>query len=175
MTKLFLLIAAVLMSGILHAQHIQFMGISIDGTTEEFAAKLEAKGFKKITRNGLRGTFAGYNCNILLNTAGTSVRKSENVANICVRFNEYQIGSVDIFHNLSKWLTVKYGNYDECQDYYIKDSNGDYKISINRVWCTEYGTIVLNDGGKGGKYIELTYIDRENTTGNNGDKLLEDL
>ncbi|MBQ5576536.1 MAG: hypothetical protein IIT37_10865, partial [Bacteroidales bacterium] len=62
-----------------------------------------------------------------------------------------------------------------CQDYYIKDSNGDYKISINRVWSNEYGTIVLNDGGKGGKCIELIYIDRENTTGNNEAKLLEDL
>ncbi|MBO7440814.1 MAG: hypothetical protein J6T96_11425 [Bacteroidales bacterium] len=175
MTRLILLIAAVLMSGVLRAQHIHFMGIPIEGTMEEFAAKLEGKGFKKITRNGLRGTFAGYNCNILLNTTGASVRKSDNVANITVRFNEYEIGSMDIFHNLSKWLSVKYGAYDECQDYYIKDSNGDYKISINRVWCNEYGTIVLNDGGKGGKCIELTYIDRENTTGNSGGKLLEDL
>ena len=176
MTRIILLLAAVLMSGILRAQHIKFMGIPIEGTMEEFAAKLEErKGFKKITRNGLRGTFAGYNCNVVLNTTGTSSRKSDNVANVTVRFNEYEIGSMDIFHNLSKWLSVKYGAYDECQDYYIKDSSGDYKISINRVWCNEYGTIVLNDGGKGGKCIELIYIDRENTTGNNAGKLLEDL
>ncbi len=175
MARITLFILAMLTSGILNAQHIKFMGIPIEGTSDELTTKLEEKGFKKITRNGLRGTFAGYNCNILLNTAGASSHKSDIVANITVRFNEYEIGSMDIFHNLSKWLTVKYGAYDECQDYYIKDSNGDYKISINRVWCNEYGTIVLNDGGKGGKYIELTYIDRENTTGNNGGKLLEDL
>lgn len=175
MTRIILLIAAMLLCGGISAQHINFMGVPIDGTMEQLAVTLEAKGFKKITKNELRGTFAGYDCNIILNTTGTSSRKSDNVANITVRFNEYEIGSMDIFHNLSKWLTVKYGAYDECQDYYIKDSNGHYKISINRVWCNEYGTIVLNDGGKGGKCIELTYIDRENTTGNNGGKLLEDL
>ena len=176
MTRLILLLAAVLLSGTLRAQHIKFMGIPIDGTTEELALKLEEKGFKKLTKNSLSGTFAGYNCNVALNgTSGTSGRKSDKVANITVRFNEYEIGSMDIFHNLSKWLSVKYGAYDECQDYYIKESNGDYKVSINRVWCNEYGTIVLNDGGKGGKCIALTYIDRENTTGNNGGKLLEDL
>jgi hypothetical protein len=175
MTRIILLIAAMLLCGGISAQHINFMGVPIDGTMEQLAVTLEAKGFKKITKNELRGTFAGYDCNIILNTTGTSSRKSDNVANITVRFNEYEIGSMDIFHNLSKWLTVKYGAYDECQDYYVKDSNGHYKISINRVWCNEYGTIVLNDGGKGGKCIELTYIDRENTTGNNGGKLLEDL
>lgn len=175
MTRLTLLIAAMLICGGIRAQHMKFMGIPIEGTIEEFAVTLENKGFKKITKNGLRGTFAGYDCTIFLNTTGASARKSDNVANINVRFNEYEIGSMDIFHNLSKWLSVKYGKFDECQDYYVKDSNGHYKISINRVWCNEYGTIVLNDGGKGGKCIELTYIDRENTTGNSDSKLLEDL
>ena len=46
MTRIILLLAAVLMSGILRAQHIKFMGIPIEGTMEEFAAKLEEnKGF----------------------------------------------------------------------------------------------------------------------------------
>lgn len=174
--KFTLLLIVLLVSIVANAQHINFMGIPMDGTSEEFAAKLEEKGLKKITKNGLRGTFAGYNCNIILNnTPGMLNKKTERITNVTVRFNEYEIGSIDIFHNLSKWLTVKYGTYDECQDYYIKDSNGNYKVSINRVWCTEFGTIVLNDGGNGGKFIELTYIDRENTTGNNGDQILNDL
>ncbi len=161
-----------------NAQHLNFMGFQIDGTLEEFGNNLETKGFKKTTKNSLKGMFAGYNATITLSSAiGGFTKKDDIVANVTVKFNENQVGSIDIFHNLSKWLSVKYGAFDESYDYLLKSNKDNYKVSTNRVWCTEFGTIVLIDGFNivGSKSIDLIYIDRQNTSGNKGEDIMNDL
>ncbi|MCQ2252657.1 MAG: hypothetical protein MJZ61_04320 [Bacteroidales bacterium] len=168
----FIMLLALLYCGSVNAQHLNFMGIPIDGTMEDFSNKLEEKGFKKLTKSGLKGTFAGYNCTINLTTTNGMVnKKDDNIANVTIKFNEYLAASEDIFHNLSKWLSVKYGNYDELQSSYMMLENHNYKVCNKRVWCTEFGTIVLRDG----TVVELSYIDREKTTGNTGEEILNDL
>ncbi|HIU38438.1 MAG TPA: hypothetical protein IAD18_02085, partial [Candidatus Limisoma intestinavium] len=61
-------------------QHLEFMGIPIDGTLNAFAQKLQAKGMKIIDReNGsilLSGNFAGYSgctIGILSDTSGQTI------------------------------------------------------------------------------------------------------
>lgn len=153
------------------AQHIKFMGIPLDGTLEEFAGKMEAKGFKKATRNCMKGTFGGYYCNLFLFSAsGQPNKKDDEINNVRVSFSEYQNSSQDIFHNLSKWLTVKYGQYEQYSDFYIKEDNG-YKACISRVWSTPEGTISLNYGNG----VELNYIDRIRNTDGKDNDILNDI
>lgn len=169
--KLTIILLLLLICGNLMAQHISFMGIQMDGTLEEFSQKLETRGFKKVTKNSMKGNFAGYYCTLVLSsTNGIANRKDEIVANVKVKFNEYQNASPDIFHNLSKWLTVKYGAYEQYPEYYLKEENG-YRVCQNRAWYTPNGTIVL----KYGLVVELTYMDRIRTVSGNDNEILNDL
>jgi len=169
--KITILMLIMLMAGSLMAQHLCFMGTSIDGTVEDFSTAMEAKGFKKVTKNSMKGYFGGYYCTIALSSSnGIANKKEDIIANVKVRFNEYQAVSPDIFHNLSKWLTVKYGQYQEYPDMYVKEEYG-YRVSMSRVWITDNGTIVLNYGTE----VQLTYIDRVRAINGNSSDILNDL
>lgn len=164
-------ILMLLISAQVMGQHLNFMGIPIDGTLEEFAEKMEAKGFKKATRNSMKGTFGGYYCNLIFSSSdGMLNKKDDNINAVKVSFKEYQKSSQDIFHNLSKWLTVKYGAYEQYPEYYLKEENG-YRVCQNRAWYTPNGTIVL----KYGLVVELTYMDRIRTVSGNDNEILNDL
>ncbi|MCQ2249552.1 MAG: hypothetical protein MJZ66_00435 [Bacteroidales bacterium] len=166
-----LMLMLLMMASPLMAQHLNFMGTSIDGTVEDFSAKMETKGFKKVTKNSMKGYFGGYYCTIVLNSAnGMANKKEDIIANVKVRFNEYQSVSPDIFHNLSKWLTVKYGAYQEYPDMYVKEEYG-YRVCMSRAWIVDNGTIVLNFGTE----VQLTYIDRVRATDGNSSAILNDL
>ncbi len=160
-----------LISAQVMGQHLNFMGIPIDGTLEEFAEKMEAKGFKKATRNSMKGTFGGYYCNLIFTSSdGMLNKKDDNINAVKVSFKEYQKSSQDIFHNLSKWLTVKYGQYEQYPEYYIKEDNG-YRVCMSRVWTTSEGTISLLYGQE----VELRYIDRVRSKMSNDNDILNDL
>ncbi len=171
MKKFSILMLIMLISGTMMAQHLNFMGSSISGTVEEFSTAMEAKGFKKVTKNSMKGYFGGYYCTIVLNSwNGAANKKDDLIANVDVRFNEYQSVSPDIFHNLSKWLTVKYGAYQEYPEMYLKEEYG-YRVCMSRVWIADNGTIVLNYG----KEVQLTYIDRVKAINGNNSDILNDL
>lgn len=98
-------------------QHLEFMGIPIDGTPNAFAQKLQAKGMKIIDReNGsilLSGNFAGYSgctIGILSDTSGQTIWRAG------VIFTDYDSWSLlsSCYFRLKDMLTQKYGTPYNC-------------------------------------------------------------
>lgn len=63
--KVLILIAAMVFTANIHAQHFQFMGIPINGNIDEFSAALKSKGFKRSTLIDPKGNknFKGFFAN----------------------------------------------------------------------------------------------------------------
>lgn len=100
-------------------QHLEFMGIPIDGTLNAFAQKLQAKGMKIIGRedNGiaLSGNFAGYrDCFIfVLSYPSASIQTVWRVAVILPSSDSWSSLS-SCYFRLKDMLTQKYGTPYNC-------------------------------------------------------------
>lgn len=172
-------------------QHLEFMGIPIDGPLNAFAQKLQAKGMEITVRvNGailLSGNFAGDNdCTICLN--GTS--KNE-IWRACVMSSPYYSWSTlaDRYFTLKNMLAQKYGDpisVEEFQVRYTPDSNSDkwYCVIMDQcnyasTYITENGQIDLSIIKYHGILTEsaavmLTYTDQANSQ-NKFDSMMDDL
>lgn len=171
-------------------QHLEFMGIPIDGTLNAFAQKLQAKGMKITDReNGsilLTGDFAGDNdCTIAL--VGTS--KNEIWRAAVASSIHYSWGTLaDRYFTLKNMLAQKYGNpisVEEFQVLYTPDSDSDKwhcvimdQCNYASTYITENGQIdlsIINYGVLvGGAAVMLKYTDQANSQ-NKLDSMMDDL
>lgn len=173
------IIALFLMPFSLFAQtdHLKFKGVPIDGTLNQFVAKMQNAGFTKLRQYGkaviLEGDFAGYkDCYIVVST----LDNKDLVNQIAVKFNSHNDwrSLENNYLNLKKLLTKKYGEpfdvQEEFQGHYIDDDNDRwYELTMNRCifrteWRTELGKVVLaieHESLEGG-FVILGYVDKAN-------------
>lgn len=122
------------------SNHLKFKGVPIDGTLEEFVARMKRKGFKSIgLRNGkaiLQGDFASYKkCTVYVST----LDNKDLVSWINVEFPardqwEYLIGD---YNGLKELLKEKYGKpsliTEKFQNSYINDdADRMYAVKLDR-------------------------------------------
>lgn len=183
MKSIITVLIAVLVSLGLYAQtqssnHLSFKGVPIDGTLNEFVAKMKLNGFSLIsTKDGLAmlsGDFAAYkNCIVGVAT----LKQKDLVSKITVVFpkcDTWEMLSKNYF-NLKEMLTQKYGapsesvekfnTYSEPDDDQakmsaVKSDNCKYYSSYE----TERGTIQLSIENAGflNSFVMLAYYDKIN-------------
>lgn len=168
--------------------HLEFMGVPLDGTSSSFIAKLTIDGFKHVGRENdcdkLTGTFAGKDCTLFLES--TAATKTVHTA--CVILNkqtEWEPVKAD-YALLKQGLTAKYGEPYEFKEEFrggFKEGDGYEYAAIyggKADWYSNYQT-ELGDISLSIKYQEhfsmavvVTYRDKANS-GNVIKELTEEL
>lgn len=161
------------------SEHLTFKGVPIDGTLNEYVAKMKTAGFSHLgTQDGtavLQGDFAGFKGCVI----GVSTLKTGNCVNtIAVMFPECEEwASLEQGYGLLKsMLTTKYGEPAECveafQGYVQPQSDSDRlhylrmdKCTYETVFETPKGTIRLSLKNRDVMtcFVLLQYWDRINT------------
>lgn len=162
------------------SEHLKFKGVPIDGTLDEYVAKMKQAGFNhKVTEDGvalLSGEFAGYSdCIVGVKT----LQKLNLVHEIVVLFptQDKWAGLSYDYERLKTMLSKKYGEPDKCVErfnapsYMITDDNHKmYQVENNNceyysIYSTDSGTIILKIDNE--KYnvcrIKLFYTDKINS------------
>ena len=184
MRTLFLSFLAVIMSISTFAQtseHMSFKGVPIDGTLNEYVAKMKQSGFQYFgAEDGtalLNGDFAGYkNCHV----AVTTLKKIDLVHKIGVIFPNQETWSrlSSNYSDLKQMLTEKYGNpNDEAELFDVKpfqlpldDNMKMHQVGMDNckfytVWKTDKGEIQLSIDHSGftSCFVKVVYFDRINS------------
>ena len=184
MRTLFLSFLAVIMSISTFAQsseHMSFKGVPIDGTLNEYVAKMKQSGFQYLgAEDGtaiLNGDFAGYkNCHIGVST----LKKIDLVHKIGVIFPNQETWSrlSSNYSDLKQMLTEKYGNpNDEAELFDVKpyqlpldDNMKMHQVGMDNckfytVWKTDKGDIELSIDHSGftSCFVKVVYFDRINS------------
>ena len=163
-----------------NSEHLTFKSVPIDGTLNEYVAKMENAGFSHIdTKDGvaiLSGEFAGYkDCMIGVMT----FQKCDLVHEITVLFprqNTWKGLDFD-YNRLKSMLSKKYGKPDECVEKFVKpyraDDDDSKMCEVRNNNCIYYsvfkienGNISLSieyDGVFGGCRVKLWYSDKINS------------
>ena len=144
-------------------QHLKFKGIPIDGTPNEFGAKLKEVGFSYVNMNDngtkwYNGPFAGYNnCDI-------AVKANNNlVYEVVVIFpKDYSWNQLyNTYSSLKDMLSTKYGK-PECKEEFentpsyknLNDDNDKYsEVPYGR--CTYYSSFISLVDGLGSIWLEI--------------------
>ena len=121
------------------SQHLLFKGVPIDGTLNEYVAKMKLNGFVVVaTEPGatmLQGDFANYqNCKIGIGTSN----KKDLVSTVFVLFPEREEWN-DLYGDYSRlkqMLSEKYGIPNESKE---KWENGYEPILAGRMWAVKSG------------------------------------
>lgn len=160
-------------------EHLSFKGVPIDGSLNEYVAKMKSAGFTYLgTQDGtaiLQGDFAGFKGCII----GVSTLKNSDVVNtIGVIFPENDNWSSleDTYQHIKKMLTEKYGKPSECieefQGYGSPNDNIDklYRLKMDRcTYATTFETpkgdiqLSLDHQSVNSCFVKLQYWDRINT------------
>ena len=153
-------------------KHLEFKGIPIDGSLNEFVSKLEAKGFTKTETMGtiaqLKGEFAGENVNVYV----VGSEKTKTVWKVAVFFPEkssWRSLKRDYF-DYKELFTKKYGKpkndfeffsdpYYEGDGYELQALRLD-KCSYCSFYNTREGSIMLEIDSS--KCISVGYEDATN-------------
>jgi hypothetical protein len=162
------------------SEHLSFKGVPIDGTLNQYVAKMKQNGFVHLTTENstavLSGDFAGYkDC-----TVGVSTLNQKNlVYKIVVVFPDKETWSTlsGNYFDLKQMLTEKYGEPSEVvenfgNDHYSnsKDDNSKiYDVKFDRykyysIYETGKGTIQLSieHDNVSNCYVKLAYFDKTN-------------
>ena len=159
--------------------HLTFKGIPITGTLENFAQKMEAKGFKKIYSDksciGFKGEFAGYSeCNVyvfkvpnqnIVYRVGVCFPQESSWANLEKEYYKFKgmltnkYGDPALQSETFKEGASTFNNHAKMAS--LKEGNCDYMAE----WVADNGIIQVRifsipdtyDG-----YICLTYFDKIN-------------
>lgn len=165
MKKIMLVLAALLCAFSLSAQteHMTFKGIPMQGTVDQFAQKLAAKGCTIDSREkgvvAMIGDFAGYKeCPI-----GLIGSNDGSISKVIVLFEAQEAwSSLSIQYNtLKSMLTTKYGEpagtIEEFQNSYVNtDSERLHEMLMDRgTWQTSWAT------PKGNIYLIISHYDLE--------------
>lgn len=184
MRTLFITFLAVIMAMSTFAQtseHMSFKGVPIDGTLNEYVAKMKQRGFQYLgTDEGtalLNGDFAGYkNCHIGVST----IKKIDLVHKIEVIFPNQETWSrlSSNYSDLKQMLTEKYGNpNDEAELFDVKsfqlpldDNMKMHQVGMDNckfytVWKTDKGDIELSIDHSGftSCFVKVVYFDKINS------------
>ena len=184
MRTLFLSFLAVIMAMSTFAQtseHMSFKGVPIDGTLNEYVAKMKQSGFQYLgAEDGtalLNGDFAGYkNCHV----AVTTLNKIDLVHKIGVIFPNQETWSrlYSNYSDLKQMLTEKYGNPNEEVELFdvkpfqlpLDDNMKMNQVGIDNckfftVWKTDKGEIQLSIDHSGftSCFVKVVYFDRINS------------
>ena len=184
MRTLFLSFLAVIMAMSTFAQtseHMSFKGVPIDGTLNEYVAKMKQSGFQYLgAEDGtalLNGDFAGYkNCHV----AVTTLKKIDLVHKIGVIFPNQETWSrlYSNYSDLKQMLTEKYGNPNEEVELFdvktfqlpLDDNMKMNQVGIDNckfftVWKTDKGEIQLSIDHSGftSCFVKVVYFDRINS------------
>lgn len=141
MKRLFILLAAAMMTaGAMAEGHLKFKGVEINGTPQEFAKQLVAKGFEYLgDEKGtpfLKGNFAGYNdCMIMV-----FARDGRTVSRVGVSFPVQSTWEL-LYNNyamVKEMLTAKYdkpiNDVEEWQGIEPHDDNSRmHELKMNRL------------------------------------------
>ena len=173
------LCAVMVVSSFAQSEHLTFKGVPIDGTLDEYVAKMKKAGFQYLGKNDgvalLQGDFAGFRgCHI-----GVSTLKSLDVVNaIGVVFPEADDWAqlFNTYESLKSMLIQKYGDYTDCveefQGYSQPRDNSRRLLLLKTDDCTWYtifetdkGTIKLSMESDvlNNCYVVLSYFDKINT------------
>ena len=164
------------------SQHLLFKGVPIDGTLNEYVAKMKQSGFTLIgTEDGaamLKGDFAAYK-NCVIDVA--SLKGKDLVSKITVIFQKKDTWSslAGNYFSLKEMLTEKYGKpsdvVEKFDGYSQPKDDGDrmYKVEFDNckyysVWQTDKGEIQLSidHSSVTSCFVKLAYFDKIN-----GDKI----
>jgi len=162
-------------------EHMSFKGVPIDGTLNEYVAKMKQSGFQYLgTEDGtaiLNGDFAGYkNCHVGV----TTLKKMDLVHKIGVIFPKQETWSrlFSNYSDLKQMLTEKYGNpNDEVELFDVKsfqlpldDNTKMHEVGMDNckfytVWKTDKGEIQLSIDHNGftSSFVEVVYFDKINS------------
>ena len=165
------------------SEHLKFKGVPIDGTLNEYVAKMKQAGFNhEGTEDGtalLSGEFAGYSdCIVGVKT----LQKLNLVHEIVVLFptQDKWTGLSYDYERLKTMLSKKYGEPDECVEKFvntpsyidINDDNDKMRevesdhCEYYSIYNSEYGSITLQisyDGYFFGCRVKLFYTDKINS------------
>jgi hypothetical protein len=163
------------------SEHMSFKGVPIDGTLNEYVAKMKQNGFQYLgTEDGtaiLNGDFAGYkNCHVGV----TTLNKIDLVHKIGVIFPNQETWSrlFSNYSDLKQMLTEKYGNpNDEVELFDVKsfqlpldDNSKMHQVKMDRcnfytVWKTDKGEIQLaiDHSGFTSCFVKVVYFDKINS------------
>ena len=160
------------------SDHLSFKGVPIDGTLNEYVAKMKQSGFTMLgTENGvvmLNGDFASYKGCII----GVSTTKGKDlVSKITVIFPALESWSslASNYFNLKKMLTEKYGEPSESVEKFDvygepKDDGSKFmyvqldKCKYYSIFGTEKGNIELQiKGNHSSSFVILSYFDKINS------------
>lgn len=159
------------------SEHLDFKDVPINGTLDQYIAKMEKNGFKLVRTKDeiaiLNGDFAGYkNCNIKVSTL-----KGKNlVYKIAVLFPERNSWSKlsKNYFSLKNLLTIKYGKPTDVVEKFIPYQPSDNRVKLAKVkfdnckyhsiWKTPKGEIqLLIDRDKVFScFVKLAYYDKIN-------------
>lgn len=166
-----------------NSEHLTFKGVPIDGTLNEYVAKMENAGFSHIdTKDGvaiLSGEFAGYkDCMIGVMT----FQKCDLVHEIRILFprqNTWKGLDFD-YNRLKSMLSKKYGKPDECVEKFVNtprylnmNDENDKMREVENNHCIYYSVFKIKngnislfieyDGVFGGCRVKLWYSDKINS------------
>lgn len=155
MKKIGILLLLVFGAWFAQAQHLSFKGIPMQGTTQQFAQKLVAKGFKQVGKEYgvimMNGTFAGFrDCNV-----GLVGNEKGNIFKVVANFpdrDKWSDAERD-YNQVKEMMMQKYGDptfvsEDFDSDYELDDWMKKHKIREKEVlygcvWELEDGSIEL--------------------------------
>ena len=163
------------------SEHMSFKGVPIDGTLNEYVAKMKQSGFQYLgAEDGtalLNGDFAGYkNCHV----AVTTLKKIDLVHKIGVIFPNQETWSrlYSNYSDLKQMLTEKYGNPNEEVELFdvkpfqlpLDDNMKMNQVGMDNckfftVWKTDKGEIQLSIDHSGftSCFVKVVYFDRINS------------
>jgi len=183
MKKIIILGIFVLMTMISFAQtqsseHLAFKGVPIDGTLNEYIAKMKQSGFTHIgTENGvamLKGDFASYKDCIV---GVATLRQKDLVSKITVLFPEWDSWSslASNYFSIKEMLTEKYGEPSQSVEKfqtYAEPKDDGYKMTLVQsdqckyftIYEIEKGSIELSIEHSGlTSFVRLSYYDKINS------------
>ena len=161
------------------SNHMNFKGVPIDGTLNDYVLKMKQSGFNHIsTENGLamlQGDFAGYKGCII---GVSALEQKDLVCKIGVLFPDCDSWSTlsSNYYTLKELLTEKYGEPFEMIEKF--DSNSEprddnsrmHELGMDRckyytTYKTENGAIQLsiNNNGFYKSFVSLSYFDKINS------------
>lgn len=161
------------------SEHLVFKGVPIDGTLNEYVAKMKQNGFSLIdTKDGvalLTGDFAAYkNCIVGVAT----LKQKDLVSKITVIFPDYDTWSLlsGNYFNLKEMLTLKYKAPSNCVEKFdtysepIDDNDRMHEVKMDN--CKYYSTFETDKGsiqlsiehdGVIKCFVTLSYYDKINS------------
>lgn len=163
------------------SDHLTFKGVPIDGTLDEYVAKMKKSGFSHLgTEDGtalLNGDFAGYkDCYVGVST----LKQKDLVYKIAVVFPDKDTWSAlsGNYFNLKNMLTEKYGKPSDAIEKFdvpsfklpLDDNGKMHEVKFDNckyysIWETDKGEIQLSieHNSVTSCFVRLAYFDKINS------------